>query len=78
MRFSGIMNPTKQKCIPGIFEYNSSTNFGTIDYYLIASEELEFLATDKNSVVREDVANNPNTPHYIKKYLKIQEQLSRL
>jgi hypothetical protein len=39
---------------------------------------LEQLATDEDSEVRWEVANNPNTPHYIKKYLKIQKQLSRL
>ena len=39
---------------------------------------LEKLATDRNSDVRRRVAGNPNTPHYIKKYLKIQKQLSRL
>ena len=39
---------------------------------------LEQLATDENVNVRYCVARNPNTPHYIKKYLKIQEHLARL
>jgi hypothetical protein len=42
------------------------------------SKTLEQLATDKNSDVRCRVAQNLNTPHYIKKYLKIQEQLKTL
>jgi hypothetical protein len=42
------------------------------------TKTLEKLATDKSSYVRYWVAQNPNTPHYIKKYLKIQKQLARL
>ena len=41
-------------------------------------KSLEQLATDEDWRVRYWVAQNPNTPHYIKKYLKIQNQLSRL
>jgi hypothetical protein len=44
----------------------------------ISPERLSILAIDKNWDVRCGVAENPNTPHYIKKYLKIQEQLARL
>jgi hypothetical protein len=43
-----------------------------------STKTLEQLATDDTSSVRYRVAKNPNTPHYIKKYLKIQEQLARL
>ncbi len=39
---------------------------------------LEQLATDEDSGVRYWVARNPNTPHYIKKYLKIQEHLREI
>ena len=41
-------------------------------------KSLEQLATDEDFWVCYRVTQNPNTPHYIKKYLKIQKQLSRL
>jgi hypothetical protein len=39
---------------------------------------LEQLATDEDWDVRWRVAENPNTPHYIKKCLKIQDNLTKL
>ena len=38
-------------------------------------EALEHLANDEYSYVRWRVANNPNTPQYIKDYLKIKRIL---
>ena len=39
---------------------------------------LEQLATDLDPDVLYFVSRNPNTPHYIKKYIKIQDHLARL
>jgi hypothetical protein len=39
---------------------------------------LEILATDEDYWIRYRVSINPNTPHRTKKYLKIQDHLSRL
>jgi hypothetical protein len=52
-------------------------------YYLAidpntSTEILEQLATDESPSVRCNVAENPNTQHYIKRYLKIQEHLRTL